>query len=454
MKKIIYLFFILFLSHCGIDKESSSVPQSSVSNLGELDSTFNSGGILTIHNSALGNGADEIYSTARDSQDRIIGVGLSDGISGQPDLAVWRLNSDGSFDSSFAVGGVFTHNNAAGGNGADIGYSVVLNSADEIFITGTSLNGSGNFDMIIWKLTTSGTLDTTFNGSGIFVHDNAAGGNLNDQGNDIALDGNGKIIVVGFSDQTITNRDMAIWKLNANGTLDTSFDADGFVTEDGTLSGEDDVANALVIDAANNIFVTGQADTPANSGDMIVWKFNSTGLIDTTFNGTGFFSLNGTAGGSNLDAGIDLTLDSSGSLYVTGYSKNALGNNDMVTWKILATGSLDLNFNGIGYVVFDVSNIFGGTTNDTGESILIDSIGRILVVGSGNEDLCVWRFNTDGSLDTTFNTDGFFSHDSAAGGFGIDSGTSVSEDSENRIYIGGFSRNSSGNNDATFWRLK
>ena len=126
----------------------------------------------------------------------------------------------------------------------------------------------------------------------------------------------------------------------------------------------------------------------------------------------------------------------------------------MVIWKLANTGSLDTTFSSDGIVTFDVSAITGGATNDTGESIMIDSENRIVISGSGNDDMCVWRYSLDGVLDTDFNTDGFFSHDSAAGGFAIDSGTSVVEDSFNRLYIGGFSENASGDFDATFWRMK
>lgn len=438
---------------CGIDKESPP-PLSSTAGKGQLDLSFNSNGYLSINNVAGGNGHDEIHGMAVDNQDRILAVGRSYNGSGNYDMIVLRLDLNGNLDSTFNGNGKLIHNNAAGGNSHDAGYGIVIDSNDDIFITGTSINSSGNYDMVVWKLTSSGSLDTTFNSTGIFVHDDAAGGGLHDQGSGITLDNTGKVVVVGFSDQSPMNRDLAVWKLTPAGSLDTTFDSDGFVTHDGAAGGNNDFGKAVKVNKANKIYVTGGSDSTVNSGDMAVWRFSATGTLDTTFNGSGFFTHNNAAGGSSFDEGSALAIDSSGSIYITGYSRNARGNNDMVIWKITSNGQLDTSFSSNGHVEFDVSKVFGGATNDTGENIMIDSNGKIIVVGSGNEDFCFWRYNTDGTLDTTFDNDGFFSHDSAAGGFGEDSGLAIVKDSLERYYIGGFSENNNGNFDATFWRFR
>lgn len=453
MKNIIFLLFILFLSACGIDKESPP-PLSSTRGTGELDLTFNGNGFLTINNTAGGNGNDEIYALTVDSHDRVIGVGRSFNASGNYDLAVWRLDMNGNLDTSFSGDGKFTHNNAAGGNDDESGYGVVVDANDDIYICGTSLNGSGDYDMVVWKLTSSGNLDSSFNGTGIFVHNNAAGGSLHDQGSGIALDNLGKIVVAGFSDQTPTNRDLAIWKLTTAGVLDTGFDGDGIVTHDGAAGGENDFGEAVAINMANQIFVAGGSESASNSGDMAIWKFSATGNLDTTYNGQGFLTHDNAAGGSGFDAATDLVIDSVGSVYATGYSRNGNGNNDMVIWKTTANGVLDPGFSADGYTHFDVSLVKGGTSNDTGEGIMIDSTGKIVVVGSGRDDFWIWRYSTNGNLDMTFNATGYFSQDSAAGGFAVDSGVAVSKDSLDRFYIGGFSENSAGNFDATFWRFR
>ncbi|MEM7646318.1 MAG: SBBP repeat-containing protein [Pseudomonadota bacterium] len=419
-----------------------------------MDTTFNGTGYLTINGSAGGSGNDQIYDMATDSQNRIVAVGSSVNASGNLDMTVWRLNEDGTTDTSFATAGVFSHDSAAGGSNADVGYGVVISSDDQIYVTGTSVNGSSDFDMVLWRLNSDGTLDTNFNGTGFVVDDSAAGGGVHDQGNDVTLDGFGKIVVVGFSDQSATNRDLAVWRYNPNGSLDSGFNSTGRFTHDGAAGGEDDSGNGVVIDSANNLFVTGRSDSGANLDDMTIWKISSSGALDTGFNSTGFLTHNGAAGGSDFDSGSDIVIADDGDLIVTGFSRNSDGNNDMVLWRVTQTGTFDTTFAGTGFTSFDVAQIFSGNSNDTGEKILIDSENRIVVAGSGSENLCIWRYLQDGTLDIDFNTDGFFSHDAAAGGFAIDSGTSVIEDSLNRLYFGGFSENLSGNFDATFWRLQ
>lgn len=453
MKKLILFITILFLSSCGIDKESPP-PQSSVLNAGELDISFFGNGILTINNSAGGNDDDEIFDVTTDSAGRTIAVGRSLSAGADSDLVVYRLTTDGLLDATFSGDGVFVHDNAAGGTGNDVGYDVITGPMNEIYVTGASLNGSGNMDMAVWKITSTGVLDTSFNGSGVFTHDNAAGGNLQDQGNAIKLDSFGNVIVAGYSDQTLTNRDMAVWKIQSNGSLDTSFDGDGYLTSDALGAGADETANDIALDVLNNILVVGTFDAGGSSNDMAVWKFSSTGVLDTSFNGSGTFTHNSAAGGNNFDAANAIVLDNNGNLYITGYSRNLSSNNDMVIWKLLPAGTLDLTFDSDGIALFDVSAIFGGSSNDTGEDIILDSQGRLVIAGTGNDDFCAWRYNADGTIDTNFNTDGFFSNDSAAGGFGIDAGTSVTEDNLNRLYFGGYSRSNSNNFDTAIWRMK
>ena len=77
---------------------------------------------------------------------------------------------------------------------------------------------------------------------------------------------------------------------------------------------------------------------------------------------------------------------------------------------------LDTTFNGTGY------RTYNGGSNEIIYSIVLDSSGRIVAAGTNNSDMMVWRFNTDGTLDTTFNSTGVFTHNNAAGGNGIDYG--------------------------------
>ncbi|MCZ6689546.1 MAG: delta-60 repeat domain-containing protein [Planctomycetota bacterium] len=72
--------------------------------------------------------------------------------------------------------------------------------------------GVGFLDMAIWRLAANGSLDTTFNGQGWVTHDDAAGGMGFDIGNSIVTDGSGRILVGGQSVGAVTFDDLAIWQ--------------------------------------------------------------------------------------------------------------------------------------------------------------------------------------------------------------------------------------------------
>ncbi|MBI2900176.1 MAG: hypothetical protein HYY17_08315 [Planctomycetes bacterium] len=109
--------------------------------------------------------------------------------------------------------------------------------------------------------------------------------------------------------------------------------------------------------------------------------------------------------------------------------------------------------------IFDDSPEPGG--NDVGYAVAIDAAGRIVAAGSadiaGNgADIAVWRFNPDGSRDTTFNaggaTPGIFTHHNAAGGSGNDRASAVAVDGQGRILVAGVSFNGA-NDDMVLMRL-
>jgi uncharacterized delta-60 repeat protein len=188
----------------------------------------------------------------------------------------------GVLDTSFNGTGIVVHNNAAGGSASDWGNSIYVDSNGKIYVTGYSWNGS-NEDMVIWRYNSSGSLDSSFNPTGttpgIVVHDNAAGSNSedsDDRGNSIYVDSNGKIYVTGYS-YNDSNDDMVIWRYNSNGTLDTSFGNNGIVVHHNAAGGNsDDRGNSIYVDSTGKIYVTGYSYNDSNT-DMVICRYNSNG---------------------------------------------------------------------------------------------------------------------------------------------------------------------------------
>ena len=424
---------------------------------GVLDTTFNSVGYAVHHNAAGGGSSDSGAAIVVDGDGRILVTGSSWNGSNN-DMAIWRYNGDGTLDTTFNSTGYAVHHNAAGGNGNDNGSAIAIDGDGKIVVAGSSeLEAVNAPDIAVWRYNSDGTLDTTFNSVGYVTHNNAggAGGNTWDYAYGMVIDNNGKIVVTGSSNST-ADTEMVIWRFNSNGTLDTSFDADGFAVYDDTGTDRDDVGYGVAIDGNGKIVVAGRY-TNGGKYDMAVWCYNNDGSIDTSFNTTGFVSHNDAAGGNGYDYGYAVTVDADGKIVVAGSSSATLGTeDDMVIWRYNTNGALDTTFNAVGYAVY------GGNTTagDTGRAVAIDGQGRIYVAGfirrmiGLKSDMIVWRYTADGALDTTFNSVGCVEHDSAAGGADTDLGYGVTIDQSGRILVTGSSNGGTTGGDMVIWRYK
>ncbi|MCZ6691787.1 MAG: SBBP repeat-containing protein [Planctomycetota bacterium] len=358
-------------------------------------------------------------------------------------------------DMSFGGGGFIVHDDAAGGSGDDVGRAIAVDSLGRILVAGSSDGGVTDFDMVVWRLNDDGSLDTTFNGQGWVVHDNAAGGGFEDSGEDIALDSSGRILVAGYSWGGVCGYDMVIWRFNSDGTLDTTFNGLGWVVHDSAAGGADsDSGHGLALDASGRIVVAGRSRNAILDDDMVVWRFNDDGSLDTTFNGLGWVVHDSAAGGAGNDTGLAITLDSAGKILVAGNSSSGL-DLDSVIWRFNDDGTFDATFNGQGWVVHD--GAAGGTGDDTSQAIALDATGRIVVAGQSrnailDDDMAIWRYNPDGTLDPALNGLGWLFHHDAAGGGGVDAAEGTAVDGSGRILATGFSKSAVSSNDMVIWR--
>ena len=131
-----------------------------------------------------------------------------------------RLNSDGTIDPTFANNGKFMFNAAVGIS--ERAYGIAVQSDGKIIIAGRT--GSPR-DRVVLRLNSDGSFDTTFGTNGVFKTP-VGSPTLDEQ--EIAIQTDGKIIVIGTTrNGGVANDAFSVMRLNANGTLDTSFDGDG-----------------------------------------------------------------------------------------------------------------------------------------------------------------------------------------------------------------------------------
>jgi len=275
----------------------------------------------------------------------------------------------------------------------DYAKSVALQSDGKIVVAGYSYNGS-NQDFAIVRYNTDGSLDTTFSTDG---KQTTPIGSSNDYAHSVAMQGDGKIVVAGYARIGSTDY-FAIVRYNTDGSLDTTFSTDGKETT--PIGVSTDIGQSVVVQSDSKIIVAGYSYNGSNQ-DFAVVRYNTDGSLDTTFSGDGKQT---TAIGSGHDLARSVALQSDGKIVVAGNAANG-SNDDFAVVRYNTDGSLDTTFSGDGKQITDISS-----TRDNGQSVVLQSDGKIVVVGKTYFELydifAIVRYNTDGSLDTSFDTDG------------------------------------------------
>lgn len=278
-----------------------------------------------------------------------------------------------------------------------------------------------------------GTLDTTFDLDGKKIISFAT---PNDYGEFVLIQPDNKIIVGGRSSLTGGNLSFSLARMNPSGSFDSSFGTSGKVTTTYGTEGFEAMSGALQSDG--KIVVIGNAFTNISLGysQIAVVRYNSDGTLDTTFDTDGMaFTQVPT---SNEDFVKAVKIQADGKILVGAQSKINF-NFDFVLLRYNSDGSLDTAFDSDGIVRTEFPN------NEAIYDIALQSDGKIVAVGykgNTNDDLYVVRYNTDGSIDTSFATSGFFTYDFASNHNYI---TTVAMTSDNKIVLGGRYQNGAGN---------
>ncbi len=344
---------------------------------GSLDTTFDTDGITTTN---TGTSRDGAHAVAVQSDGNIVAAGVSQG-----DFAMVRYTTDGSLDTTFDTDGITTTNTAQSfiASGAR---AVTVQSNGKIVAV-----GGGDRAIVVVRYNTDGSLDTTFDTDGITTTTSVSGDD-SVEGNAMALQSDGKIVAAGALDG-----DFAMVRYNTDGSLDTTFDTDGITTTN--INPESyDFATAMALQSDGKIVVAGEYRTGgAAGGRLALVRYNTDGSLDTTFDTDGITTTN-TAGPFRIYGVGGVAVQSDDKIVV------AAGAGDWVVARYSSNGSLDTTFDTDGITTTDIDRIGVGT--ESADAVAVQSDGRIIVAGSSKGDFAMVRYNTDGSLDTTFDTDG------------------------------------------------
>ncbi|MCP4745482.1 MAG: DUF4347 domain-containing protein, partial [Desulfobacteraceae bacterium] len=324
------------------------------------------------------------YSMAVQTDNKIVVAGMSRD-SGPSDYALVRYNPDGSIDTDFGVNGMVTTDFYGT---IDKAYDVVIDSNDKILVTGMARYSDSTPRMVLVRYNDDGTLDTTFGGGdGIVEWSNST---EEDVGKALALDSNGNIVVAGYS------RDGGyhgqLMRYDPNGILDPNFSGDGWVRYSSNTDFTD-----IIIQDDDKILVTGYSGP-----DFLLLRYDTDGALDTDFGGGDGITSIDILGPDEKAKSV--ALDSNDNILIAGYSSSV---NESVVIRYTSFGALDTTFGGgDGYITSQNSG------DEHIETVTVQSNGQILTVGGIRDDsdddwdVQVCRYDSDGSVDTGFGTNG------------------------------------------------
>jgi uncharacterized delta-60 repeat protein len=372
-------------------------------------------------------------SIAIDSSGQISAVGYGQASNGTLEMRLWRYSANGNLDTTFNSQGYVSHPGDAGNSGTTVGLGVATDGVTgKIVVCGYSFGQDGLWGMTLWRYNANGTLDTTFNGNGYLRDSGRQGGGVS-----CAIDGSGRIAVAGFAWNGAT-WDAALWLYRTNGQLDASV-----ATFEAPAGGED-IALGLTFDSAGKILLTGYVTNSSGNQDLAVWRYNATGTLDTSFNGGAGYVTHSNAGGAATgdDVGRAITVDGAGRIVVAGWTRSASAGDDMALWRFTSSGALDIAFGGTG--IRTHNGAAGGSSTDEGRAVQVDSGGRIVVAGSSTDRSArtravLWRYTSGGQLDTTFSSTGYVVFPASSSPAGNDGGRALALDGVGRVWEVGFS---------------
>lgn len=290
--------------------------------------TDGSSDVVFISNTGLG--ADGfIDALAIDNSGGIFLGGGFSSFNGAQRNGIARLNSDGTLDTTL-------FNPGYGLRSSGVISSIALQPNGQILIAGNFTQYNTNNVNCIARLNPDGSLDSTFNpGNGPL---DAAWVSLTSI-NSLALQPDGKIIIGGdFTEVDGVSRNN-IARLNADGSLDTTFDPGG---------GANDLVNAVAVDANNRILVGGVfTQMGTTGGSQGIARLNSDGSLDTTF---------GVGSGAN-DIVNSILLQPDGGILLGGQFTSINQTRRVSMARLLPDGTLDTTFMDTAY------NQFAGLIN-------------------------------------------------------------------------------------------
>lgn len=348
---------------------------------GSLDNDFGDNG-KTIIDVQLGSD-DVVHSLVLDAQGRIIVAGSSDdGVN--KNAAMIRLNANGIIDASFGNNGIVLTDFVSGQQDeVKVIKQHVLSG--KLILGGQSASTSNIALPIIARYNENGTLDSTFNATGILAPTVSAGDlQRSIMVEDLEVAANGKISAAGWRKLVSTSISSEFWtcRVLSNGTLDNTFSSDGVLAYSET--GGSYYAYSLELNANQDMIIAGTRSY-LGSNDFRILTISNLGTISNT---TSNYYVS-----TDIDISYDMTTDANGMFILSGSAGSATARN-FGTLRLLAPGDLqaDYDFDSDGRVQ---TNFNGNLMNECWD-VVVQNDNKIVCVGYSGNDIALCRYLGNG----------------------------------------------------------
>jgi uncharacterized delta-60 repeat protein len=292
-------------------------------------------------------------------------------------------------------------------------------SGGRFAITSTGSSQEDSFGVTIDVFNANGKPDLTFGANGRTV--------INPRGEKSAARGlwelqDGSLLVVGDPNYGYGQDDWAVFKIKKSGTPDSSFGSGGIINLDVPGFG---LIDSVAVDTFDRILITGKI---LNNSVLGVARLQSNGSIDPTF---------GTAGWRQVDLGNSLDNSVAYSKVLPGADGTFFVKTGREYQAAQPRQTILMKFDADGNVINDLRLGLGQEVRS--DDAVIDSQGRILVVGTVNTDVFLVRYDSSGNLDASFGAKGLVNRKSVTF---QSAGTGICLDGNNRIYVAYLSKDS------------
>lgn len=368
---------------------------SAVQGAGELDPTFGSGGKVFTPFDGLN--ADYQSRTALQADGKIVmSCRVLAGFFNRR-ICLVRYNADGSLDTSFGAGGkVITDLPRA----EDYANAVAIQADGKIVVAGSTADVGSKltfYDLAVLRYNSDGSADTSFGIGGVKILDFG----VFEFFSDMVIQPDGKIVAAGR-----IGAGAGVVRLNTDGSPDASFDGDGAAI---TLFPEFQsyVVNNVALAPNGKIVISGTE----NFKTWFMVRHNADGSLDTSFDQDGKAT---TAIAPNGARDSDMVVQADGKIIIAGYVQPTFTaqKSDIALARYNTNGSLDTTFDGDGIVIKHPGDpnlndeVAAAALQPDGKLVVLANLNNVPFSGSPHALWAILRFNTDGSLDTSFNDDG------------------------------------------------